>query len=389
MYLTREEERILEGEHGWACQICMKILVKLGELFGATRLIPINSAHISGVSYKTIGDAPIEFLRNLVEKGAKTKVFSTLNPSSVDPHLASRLPNECIEKQGEILELYSSMNAKLSLSCTPYYEFSPPKGSHLAWAESSAVVYANSVLGAWTNREGAPSALASAILGKTPDYGVHKPENRTPNILVRVSTDLLNEIDYGALGYYVGKLAKDKIPLFKGLKNPSLDCLKQLGAAMASSGMTNMFYYNEKMKANDITEKIDVGRREINSVIEELSLKPEKPIDMVFIGCPHCSLEEIKTLARLVKGKRLKRNVEFWVCVSRHIKQLGKNFVNTIESSGATVLTDTCAVVTWTEKLGIRKIMTNSVKAAHYLPTMNKAEVLLAPIEKCVKAAYT
>ena len=389
MYLTREEERILEGEHGWACQICMKILVKLGELFGATRLIPINSAHISGVSYKTIGDAPIEFLRNLVEKGAKTKVFSTLNPSSVDPHLASRLPNECIEKQGEILELYSSMNAKLSLSCTPYYEFSPPKGSHLAWAESSAVVYANSVLGAWTNREGAPSALASAILGKTPDYGVHKPENRTPNVLVRVSTDLLNEIDYGALGYYVGKIAKDKIPLFKGLKNSPLDCLKQLGAAMASSGMTNMFYYNEKMKANDITEKIDVGRREINSVIEELSLKPEKPIDMVFIGCPHCSLEEIKTLARLVKGKRLKRNVEFWVCVSRHIKQLGKNFVNTIESSGATVLTDTCAVVTWTEKLGIRKIMTNSVKAAHYLPTMNKAEVLLAPIEKCVKAAYT
>ena len=389
MYLTREEERILEGEHGWACQICMKILVKLGELFGATRLIPINSAHISGVSYKTIGDAPIEFLRNLVEKGAKTKVFSTLNPSSVDPRLANRLPNECIEKQGEILELYGSMNAKLSLSCTPYYEFSPPKGSHLAWAESSAVVYANSVLGVWTNREGAPSALASAILGKTPDYGVHKPENRTPNVLVRVSTDLLNEIDYGALGYYVGKIAKDKIPLFKGLKNPPLDCLKQLGAAMASSGMTNMFHYNEKTEANDITEKIDVGRREINSVIEELSLKPENSIDMVFVGCPHCSLEEIKTLARLVKGKRLKRNVEFWVCVSRHIKQLGKNFIDAIESSGVTVLTDTCAVVTWTEKLGIRRIMTNSVKAAHYLPTMNRAEVFLAPIEKCVKAAYT
>jgi len=153
--------------------------------------------------------------------------------------------------------------------------------------------------------------------------------------------------------------------------------------------MTNMFHYNEKTEANDITEKIDVGRREINSVIEELSLKPENQIDMVFVGCPHCSLEEIKTLAKLVKGKRLKRNLEFWVCVSRHIKQMGKNFINTIESSGATVLTDTCAVVTWTEKLGIRRIMTNSVKAAHYLPTMNKAEVLLAPIERCIKAAYT
>jgi len=388
MYLTREEERMLEGEYGWACQICMKILVKLGELYGATRLIPITSAHISGVSYKTIGDASIEFLRSLAEEKAKTKVFSTLNPSSIDPHLTDRLPQKLAEKQKEILELYSSMNAKISLSCTPYYEFSPRKGSHLAWAESSAVVYANSVLKAWTNREGAPSALASAILGKTPNYGVHQPENREPNILVKVSAGLSNEVDYGALGYYVGKIVRDKNPLFKGLKNFSLDYLKQLGAAMATSGMTNTFYYNEKMKANNITEKIEVEKHAINSIFEEFSLESKGSVNMVFIGCPHCSLEEIKTLANLVKGKKLRDNVEFWVCVSRHVKQLGKKFVDVLRASGATVLTDTCAVVTWTEKLGIKKIMTNSVKAAHYLPAMNGAEVFLGSMKDCVRIAY-
>lgn len=387
MYLTREEERMLDGEHGWACQICMQILVKLGELYGATRLIPISSAHISGVSYKTIGDASIEFLKAIVERNAKTKAFSTLNPSSIDPCLKNRFPTNLVEKQTEIIRLYERMGVKISLSCTPYYEYVPSKNSHLAWAESSAVVYANSVLGAWTNREGAPSALASAIIGKTPNYGVHQPESRKPKIIVSVSAQLKNEVEYGALGYYVGKIVKDKIPLFSGLRNPSPDELKQLGAALASSGMTNMFYYKEELRLDDKLERIYVEDKEIKAVIEELSSSKFIP-DMVFIGCPHCSLEEIKSLAELVKGKKLKSGIEFWVCVSRHVKNLGKEFIDVIRETGAKVLTDTCAVVTWTDKLGIKRIMTNSAKAAHYLPTMNRAEVFLASMADCVRIAY-
>ena len=387
MYLTRQEERMLDGEYGWACQICMQILVKLGELYGATRLIPVNSAHISGVSYKTVGDAAIDFLREMMKKGAKTKTFSTLNPSSIDPCLTSRLPRGLIEKQAEILRLYERIGVVPSLSCTPYYEFVPAKNSTLAWAESSAVVYANSILEAWTNREGAPSALASAIIGKTPNYGVHQPENREPNIIIDVLFQPRNEVEYGALGYYIGEIVKDKIPMVRGLKNALPDELKQFGAALASSGMASMFHYRKEPKTNERLEVVTVERREIENVIEKLSSSEFKP-DMIFIGCPHCSLQEIKKLTSLVEGKKLKSDIEFWICVSRYIKNQAKEFVEIVENSGAKVLTDTCAVVTWTDRLGIKRIVTNSVKAAHYLPTMNRAEVFLASMEDCIKIAY-
>jgi len=387
MYLTRQEELMLDGEYGWACQVCMQILVKLGELYGATRLIPISSAHISGVSYKTVGDAAIEFLMEIAEKGAKTKAFSTLNPSSIDPCLIDRFPRKLVEKQAEILQLYERIGAVPSLSCTPYYEYVPAKNSNLAWAESSAVVYANSILGAWTNREGAPSALASAIIGKTPNYGVHKPENREPSIMIDVLFQPRNEVEYGALGYYIGEVIRDKIPIVKGIRGASLDELKQFGAALASSGMTSMFHYEKEAKSNERLEAVAVEEREIKTVIEKLSSSKLEP-DMIFIGCPHCSLQEIRRLASFIEGKKLKSGIEFWVCVSRYVKNKEKKLVRIIESSGAKVLTDTCAVVTWTDKLGVEKIATNSVKAAHYLPTMNKAEVLLIPMEKCVEIAY-
>ncbi len=184
MYLTKEEERILNGENGWANQTCMRILVRLGELFDAEKLIPINSAHVSGISYKTLGDAPIEFLKALADADAKVKVKTTLNPQSLDPeYLIKKLPNDLQQKQLDILRQFDRMGLTESLTCTPYYLGKLKRGSHMAWAESSAVVYANSVLGSWTNREGGPSALAAAIIGKTPDYGIHKPENRHPNIL--------------------------------------------------------------------------------------------------------------------------------------------------------------------------------------------------------------
>ncbi|MCK4439886.1 DUF521 domain-containing protein, partial [Candidatus Bathyarchaeota archaeon] len=218
MYLTREEERIYNGECGWANQICMKILVRLGELFNATSLIPISSAHVSGVSYKTLGDAPAEFLRALADADRKAKARATLNPQSFDPeYLSRKLPERIREKQSDILRQFEKMGLSMSLTCTPYYLEKPKHGSHLAWAESSAVVYANSVLGAWTNREGGPSALAAAITGKTPDYGMHRDENRQPNILVDVRTSLQSKAEFGALGIYLGKILEDKIPVIQGL----------------------------------------------------------------------------------------------------------------------------------------------------------------------------
>ncbi|MEM1540020.1 MAG: aconitase X catalytic domain-containing protein [Candidatus Bathyarchaeia archaeon] len=387
-YLTKREERIYDGESGWAKQVCMKILVKLGELFGASKLIPIDSAHVSGVSYKTLGEAPTDFLEALADAGERVVVEATLNPQSLDPeYLANKLPKNLVERQLKLCKIFDKLGFQKSFTCTPYYIKEPRKGSHLAWAESSAVVYANSVLGSWTNREGGPSALAAALIGKTPDCGIHRAENRKPRIVVEVKASLENRVDYGALGIFLGKISEDKIPLIKGLKNPSHEDLKQLGAALSSTGMTNMFHYKESVKVEERLEKITVEAKDIKKTVAELSTASTQKPDMVFVGCPHCSLHEIKEIADAIGNRKVKRAVEFWICTSRIIKEKARAYADKIEASGAKILTDTCAVVTWTEKLGIKTIMTNSAKTAHYAPTLNKAETILVPLKECLKTA--
>lgn len=281
MYLTQEEERIYDGEYGWANQISMKILVRLGELFNATKLIPICSAHVSGVSYKTLGDAPAEFLQAIADADGKAKVKTTLNPQSFDPeYLSRKLPKHIQEKQLNILKQFEKMGFTMSLTCTPYYLEKPKQDSHIAWAESSAVVYANSVLGAWTNREGGPSALAAAIIGKTPDYGMHRSENRQPNIQVDVETRLRNETEFGALRIYLGKILEDKIPAIQGLNNVSEGKLKQLGAALATTGMVDMFCHNVQLRKAKM-ERISVEAEDLKKTADSLSTTAKMNPDLV------------------------------------------------------------------------------------------------------------
>lgn len=388
MYLTKEEERILNGERGWANQTCMRILTRLGDLYNAEKLIPISSAHVSGVSYKTLGDAPIEFLQALADGGANVRVKTTLNPQSLDTeHLTKRLPKILREKQLNILKQFERMGTTKSLTCTPYYLAKPKPESHLAWAESSAVVYANSVLGAWTNREGGPSALAAALMGKTPNHGMHRAENRQPNLLVNVETRLKNETDFGALGIHLGKMLRDRVPVIQGLGKTSKDRLKQLSAAVATTGMTNMFHCKTCSDTKGI-EKVSVEAEDIRRTIQELSTASCKKCDLVFIGCPHCSLVEMKQIAQTVQGKKVKLGTEFWVCTSSHIRETARDYVNEIEKSGGQVLAGVCTVVSWTEKLGIQTIMTNSAKTAYYAPTLSKAETILSSMKECLRSAF-
>lgn len=390
MYLTKEEERLRDGEHGWTNQKCMKILVRLGELFGATKLIPISSAHVSGVSYKTLGDAPIEFLKALADAGGKVKVRATLNPQSLDAeYLSKKLGARVQQKQSNILKQFDRMAFTPSLTCTPYYLDKPSRDSHIAWAESSAVVYANSVLGAWTNREGGPSALAAAIIGKTPDYGMHKAENRHPRVLVDVNARLHDETEFGALGICLGKTLEDKIPMIKGLDNASDDHLKQLGAALAATGMVNMFQRkgDRTQKEPKEIQKTSIESDDLKETIRDLSTVSTSNPDLVFVGCPHCSFSEIEHIANLVGDKKVKIGTEFWICTSRHVRELAKSHVERIERSGGHVLAGVCTVVSWTEDLGIETIMTNSAKTAHYAPTLNKADTIFAPLKECLITA--
>jgi predicted aconitase len=390
MYLTKEEERSYTGECRWADQKCMEILVRLGELFHATRLIPISSAHVSGVSYKTLGDAPTEYLEALANGGAQVKVKATLNPQSLDREYLGKKYEACLrDKQLSILRQFERMGFAQSLTCTPYYLEKQKRDSHLAWAESSAVVYSNSVLGAWTNREGGPSALAAAIIGKTPDYGIHKAENRQPTVLVKIARHLKNETEFGALGAYLGKILGDRIPAIQGLEGAAKDSLKQLSAALASTGMVNMFRFADESHSKKLQteEKIVVETEDIRKAAQELSTASAEKPDLVMIGCPHCSLNEIRQVASLIGDKKFRDETEFWVCTSQCVKQRAEPYVRKIERSGGHVLEGVCTVVSWTERLKIETIMTNSAKTAHYAPTLSKADAILATKEECLKTA--
>jgi predicted aconitase len=181
---------------------------------------------------------------------------------------------------------------------------------------------------------------------------------------------------------------RDGIPAIQGLGNTSENCLKQLSAALASTGMVNMFHFKRKSQAKtERLEKVCVEARDIKNTVESLSTREVSKPDLVFIGCPHCSLGEIKKIALLMKDKKVNKETEFWVCTSHYIKEKAGEYVAQIEKNGGHVLAGVCTIVSWTEKLGIRTIMTNSAKTAYYAPTMNKAEVTFRPLKECLTTA--
>jgi len=228
MQLTKEEEKMLNGEYGNAVKKSMQILTALGDIYGAEKLIKVGSVQIAGVSYHNLGDAGLEFLDELAKDG-RVMVITTLNPAGMDLDNWRNLgiSEEFAKKQKLVIEAFRKMGIIVSCTCTPYLIGNLPRyGEHIAWAESSAVTFANSVIGAMTNREGGPSALAAALVGKTPMYGLHLEENRIPDIHVEVKTELKKFSDWGALGFCIGKNASNKIPYITGIKEAALEELK-------------------------------------------------------------------------------------------------------------------------------------------------------------------
>jgi predicted aconitase len=385
MYLTHEEEKIFNGERGATYQKSIEILAALGDIYGADRLIPIKSAQIAGVSYKTIGDAGLEWISDL--KG-KVAVPSILNPAGMDLECWKEMgiDEDFADKQQQIIRAYEALGVRTECSCTPYNIFDDlaSLGDHVAWSESSAISYANSVIGARTNREGGPSALAAALLGKTANYGFHLDENRKPNILIEVEAKL-HDSDYGALGYIVGELVGDKVPFFKLRSKPTKDELKSLGAAMAASGAVALYHVAgitpEAGKYEPPRENITIEEKQIKAVYQS-RVSPGEP-DLIAFGCPHSSVSELEKLARLLDGKKVKKEV--WIYTSRAIKDKNPELVARIERSGAKVFCDTCMVVSPASDR-FKCIMVNSGKAHKYVPNLCGAKSIMATTEECVEA---
>ncbi len=382
---------MLNGEQGEVVERLFKLLVRLGDIYGAEKMIPVGSVQVAGVSYKSIGDPGLEFLEDFASKGAKVKVLTFLNPAGMDMENWKELgfPEDFARNQIRIMDAFRQMGIVVTATCTPYLAGNLPRyREHIAWSESSAVSFSNSVIGARTNREGGPSALAAAICGVTPDYGLHLDENRQPDVVIKVDAELGYSSDYGALGYHVGKLVKNKKPFFKGLGNPNTDRLKALGAAMAASGAVALYHAEGLTPEAAVAdtkglETIEVGKEELKNTYEKLSTG-EMP-DIVILGCPHASLREIGMLAERLEGKTLKRPV--WICTSRVMKEAAvrMGYEEKIEKAGGKIVADTCMVVSPIEEMGYGTTGVNSGKAANYLPGFCQQKVVFHNVDELLR----
>jgi predicted aconitase len=394
MYLTKNEQKMLDGEEGYAVKKSMEILVALGNIYGAEKLIEVGSVQVAGVSYHNLGNAGLEFLNELAKDG-KVKVLTTLNPAGMDLENWQNLgiDPEFARKQNLVIEAFSKMGIIVSCTCTPYLIGNLPRyGEHVAWSESSAVTFANSVIGAKTNREGGPSALAAAFVGKTPYYGLHLDENRVPHIQVEVTADLEKFSDWGALGYSIGTQAPAKIPYITGIKDASVDVLKTFCASVVTFGSKPLFYMQGITPASEKylppKEKITIDASDLKAAYDAINDETED-IDFVCIGCPHASIKEISQIANLLKGKKISPKTEFWVATSRPAKQLSdkRGYTKIIEDAGAKFACDTCMAVA-PLKGRFRAIATTSAKGCYY-SRHNKMLTKMGSLEECIEAGVS
>ena len=395
MDLTLEERDMLEGKFGKAAKKSMEILTTLGEIFDAENLVAVNSVQIAGVSYANLGEAGLEFLSEMANDG-KVRVLTTLNPAGMDRENweALGIDKEFAKNQNRAIDAFARMGIITTCSCTPYLIGNTPHfGQHLAWAESSAVCYANSVIGARTNREGGPSALAAAITGKTPLYGYHLEENRHGEVLIEVNAQIKGTDQFGVLGKIIGdKLVElgKKIPFITGISSATVEELKSFCASVATYGGTALFHmetitpeYDKYPRPDKISFRIT--QDDLNKTRSEL-IDEDLEIDFVSIGCPHASIHEIAKIANLLKGKRVKK--EFWITTARPTKRIADEvgYSKIIKNAGAKFAADTCCVVA-PIKGRFKGIMVDSAKACYYGRAKNKFKVKIGSIEQCIEEA--
>ena len=383
----------------------MSIVARMAEMSDAKELLDITGAHIDSTVY--IGEAGLEFAERLASLGAKVAVPTTLNVSGLDEHHWQEwsVPSEWARQAYRQMVAYRSMGTIPTWTCAPYQtEMRPSFGQQIAWGESNAIIFANSVLGARTERYPDLFDICCAITGRAPAIGLHLPENRGGEILFQL-IDIpaaLQESDdfYPVLGTLIGKAALDNIPVIDGMAvTPDEDQLKAFGAGAASSGGVPLFHMVGVTPEARTLEVAFLGKQPIQTIEvtmnalrasrRELTHTDDNQLDMVVLGSPHFSLAEFKRLAPMLKGKRRHPDVKFLVTSSRAMTQLAQKagFLETLDSFGAQITVDTCILTSPMLPAEIQNLMSNSAKFAYYTPGLLGKKIAFGSLEDCVNSA--
>lgn len=379
MDLTREEEDALDGKNGKPISTAYKILLSIGKATNAEKLIPVEWVHLSGVNYNTIGDAGVDFLTKYSEE-AEFVVPTTINPMGYDSHKQNNLSSNFQKQQSNIAKAYEKMGSIPSFSCIPYELFQLPKSGHsVSFAESNAAVMANSVFGLRTNKESSLSALASAITGKAPYSDLRMDSTRDPKIRIKIGKELKTELDYGVLGYFSGKSVKESCVSFgPDISNIDMYKTKSLSAALGTSGACGMFSSRD---THD--ETISFGKEEEKSIIDELNTTDSG--DVIALGSPQLGMYELELLSKMITGKKFSKKCMIFCARSVYEKSCKSGIAKILENAGANIICDACTCLSpLLSREEYDSVITNSVKAAHYLNKSNGVSVCLKDLKSIV-----
>ena len=408
--LTDLDRAMLSGDHGEAAAVAMRILVAMSGVYGADRLLDIEGAHIDGCLYH--GDSGVDFAELLVAGGARVRVPTTLNVGGLDLLHPEEFAGtaERRAKALRLMECYEEMGCRTIWTCAPYQTTPRPSfGQQVAWAESNAIVFANSVLGARTHRYGDFIDICAAITGRAPAVGLHLAENRRGQVVfdfrslprsLRSASWLLP-----AIGYLVGERCANRVPVLLGLENAHEDGLKALGAAAASSGAVALFHavgitpeattLEAALGGGEAEEWIEVTAADLRAGLRKLSTAAsggqDLRIDVVALGSPHFSPREFAELLPMICCRPPAASVEFVVCTNRvslDFLERGGD-LDRLRDLGVRVVVDTCVVVApilRTPSGGV--LMTNSGKFAHYAPGNVGFDVVFGSLSECVQSAH-
>jgi predicted aconitase len=383
MRLTNEEKSILDGKQGGAARIALAVLVDLGELFGAEELMKISQVHIDATLYMV--DAGLEFAERIADLGGEVAVPTSLNPSAIDllRWKAYRVPAEILTKHKRLEEAYLKMRATPTWTCAPYQNGIIPRfGEQIAWGESNAIAFANSIIGARTNRYADLMDVCAAIIGKVPKFGLHLTVNRKAKILIRlkdISAQMFeNEAIYPLLGYLLGEMAGDQVASITGIpQNVKIDSLKGFCAAAASSGAIGLFHMvGITPEAQTLAE-------------DRLCTAKSDAVDLIVTGCPHYSPAEFNRLVQLIKGKKVHSSVIFWAFTNRSVYAWIKDngILTDLAGAGVMVFTDGCPLQYPKETWHFSAAMTDSAKFANYCFSQRGLDAAYGSLADCVETA--